>query len=177
RSARAASTAAEAQLQAAEQRAGATAASAYVQVFRAQQLFASRRADLVLAQDLLNIAKQQLESGTGVRLDVTRAEAQVATINSQLVTARNAVERSKLALTRALGLPATATLVLADSLPSQSSDVVNVDEAIRLATEHRAELRALTEQIRAADLQLSATKAERYPSLSFIGDEGFIGKN
>src|SRR5207253_6334003 len=58
RSARAASTAAEAQLQAAEQRAGATAASAYVQVFRAQQLFASRRADLVLAQDLLNIAKQ-----------------------------------------------------------------------------------------------------------------------
>ncbi|HUP88783.1 MAG TPA: TolC family protein [Longimicrobiales bacterium] len=169
--------AATAQMEAAEQRAGVTAANAYVQVFRAQQLHVSRQADLALAKELLDMAKQQLQSGTAVRLDVTRAEAQLATVNSQLVTARNAVQRARLGLARALGLPATTVLVLADSLPNGQVANTTAEEAIRIAMEHRADLRAVQAQIRAADLQLSATRAERLPSLSFVGADGVIGKN
>ena len=176
KSANAASDAATAQLEAAEERAGSTAANAYVQVFRATHLYGSRQADLALAQELLNIAKQQLEGGVGVRLDVTRAEAQVATINAQLVSARTDVERSRLALTRALNLPANTVVLLADSLPTQQTAAPDVEAAIRLAQEHRADLRALDAQIRSANLQLSATRAERLPSLHFVGDDGAIGK-
>lgn len=173
----AAAEAATAQMEAAEQRAGVAAANAYVQVFRAQQLYVSRQADLALAKELLDIAKQQLQSGTAVRLDVTRAEAQTATVNSQLVSARNAVERARLGLARALGLPSTTVLVLSDSLPKGEVANITAEEAIRIAIERRADLRAVQAQLRAADLQLSATRAERLPSLSFVGADGVIGKN
>ncbi|HEX6558329.1 MAG TPA: TolC family protein, partial [Longimicrobiales bacterium] len=111
------------------------------------------------------------------RLDVTRAEAQLATVNAQLVTARGAVDRAKLALTRALGLPATTAIVLTDSMPAQVAPAPDPEEALRVALEHRADLRALQSQVRAAELQVSATRAERLPNLNFIGDDGWIGKS
>lgn len=169
--------AADAQAQAVAQRAGVAAANAYVQAFRAQQLLTSRRADAVLAEELLSIAKQQLTSGTGVRLDVTRAEAQLASVHAQLVAARNAVDRSKLTLTRALGLPATKAIVLTDSLPMQPADVPDAETAVRAALEKRPDIRALDAQIKAAELQVSATRAERLPNVNFVGDDGWIGKS
>lgn len=175
KSANAAVEAADAQLQAAAQRAGTTAANAYVQAFRAQQLYGSRRADVALAEELVSIAKQQLESGTGVRLDVTRAEAQLATVNAQLVGARNALDRATLALARALNLPPTTVLVLRDSLPAQTA-APDVEEALRVARAKRADIRALEAQIKSAELQASAVSAERLPNLSFVGDNGWIGK-
>lgn len=175
KSSNAALAAADAQLHVAAQRAGTAAANAYVQALRAQRLFASRRADVALAEELVSIAKQLLESGTGVRLDVTRAQAQLATVNAQLVAARNGFERARLALTRALNLPPTTTIVLTDSLPART-EVPDVEAALRIAGEKRADIRALEAQIKTAELQASAVRAERLPSLSFVGDNGWIGK-
>ena len=177
RSANAAVEAADAQMQAAAQRAGTGAANAYVQAFRAQQLYQSRLADVSLAQELVGFAKQQLQSGTGVKLDVTRAEAQLATVNSQMISARNAVDRAKLALVRALNLPATTKLLLTDSLPLNAHAALDADEALRAALANRADIRALEAQIKTAELQSSATRAERLPNLNFVGDDGWIGKN
>jgi outer membrane protein len=176
RATRAAVAAADAQEQAAEQRAGTIAANAYVQSFRAQQLYRSRRTDVALAEELVDIAREQLASGTGVRLDVTRAQAQRATLNAQLVSARNALERTHLALTRALGLPATTRIVLTDTVPV-SAGAPDASSAIAIARGKRADLRALEAQIRAAELQVSALRAERLPSMSFVGGDGWIGKS
>jgi outer membrane protein TolC len=168
--------AANAQLQAAAERVGTAAANAYVQALRAQQLYHNRQADVSLAQDLVAIAQQQLAGGTGVRLDVTRAQAQLATVNAQMVGARSGVERAKLALVRALGLPAGTPIALTDSLPPVTRDIPDPEEAVRVALAKRADVRALDAQIRAAELQVSATRAERLPSLNFVGDDGWIGK-
>ena len=169
---------ATAQMEGVEQRSGAAAANAYVQALRAQQLYGSRQADVALAEDLVRIARQQLESGTGVRLDVTRAEAQLAAVSAQMIAARNGVQRAQLQLARALGVSPTTVVVLADSIPNRiAQQPTNVDEALRIAHAKRADIKALDAQIKASELQVSAIKAERLPSVSFVGDNGYIGKS
>ena len=174
RSTRAAYTAAAAQEQAAEETAARAAANAYVQALRAQEVYASRQADIALAHDLVRIAEEQLASGTGVRLDVTRARAQEAALNAQLVAARNAAERANLALARALGVPSGTRLAITDTLPGMPA-APDAEAAISAAMARRAELRAVEAQIHASEMQASALRSERLPKLSFVGDDGFIG--
>ena len=64
----------------------------------------ARLADSSLAADLLNIAQQQLRAGVGIALDVTRAQAQLASTRAQLIAARSERDRSQLDFLRALGL-------------------------------------------------------------------------
>jgi len=153
------------------------AASAYLRAQRADAQLSARQADSVLADSLLGIARNELRAGVGVALDVTRAQSQFATIRAQLIVARNERDRARLDLLRALGLPLTATVSLADSLTSLALRDTTIDEAgaIETAMHARPDLRAADEQIRAAEEQISAIKAERLPSLSAFGDYGYIG--
>lgn len=177
RGARAAVAATEARAAVAREEAARTAASAYVQAVRAQSQLSARQADVALAEELVEIARSSLAAGTGVRLDVTRAEAQLALVRAEVVTARAAADRSKLALLRAVNLPLDGTVVLTDTLtPLARSPLPSREEALRTAEANRAELRAIGEEIRAAERQLGAIRAERYPSLSVTADDGWIGK-
>ena len=75
-------------------------------------------ADSALAAELLTIAQQQLQAGTGVALDVTRARSQLAATRAQLIAARNESDRTRIALRRAVGLPFDAPVRLAATLDS-----------------------------------------------------------
>lgn len=177
RGARAAVAATRAQAEVAREAAARTAASAYVQAVRAQSQLSARQADVALAEELVQIARSTLAAGTGVRLDVTRAEAQLALVQAQLVAARAAADRGKLALLRAVNLPLDGAVVLTDTLsPVARAPLPSREEALRTAQANRADLRAITEQINAAERQLGAIRAERYPSLSVTADDGWIGK-
>jgi len=57
---------------------------------RADADLRARQADTRLATELLSIARSQLQAGTGVGLDVTRAKAQLAATRAALITSRNA---------------------------------------------------------------------------------------
>jgi outer membrane protein len=153
------------------------AASAYLRAQRADAQLSARQADSVLADSLLGIAREELRAGVGVALDVTRAQSQFASVRAQLIVARNERDRSRLDLLRALGQPLTANVTLADSLTSLDLRDTTIDEAgaIDAAMHARPDLRAADEQIRAAQQQITAIKAERLPSLSAFGDYGYIG--
>jgi outer membrane protein len=153
------------------------AASAYLRAQRADAQLGAREADSVLADSLLGIAQEQLRAGVGVGLDVTRAQSQFASVRAQLIVARNERDRSRLDLLRALGQPLTAQVSLADSLTKLDIRDTTIDEAgaIEKAMHARPDLRAADEQIRAAQQQVTAIKAERLPSLSAFGDYGYIG--
>lgn len=155
------------------------AASAYLRAQRADAQLSARQADSVLADSLVGIASEELRAGVGVALDVTRAQSQFATVRAQLIVARNERDRAKLDLLRALGQPLTANVSLADSLNALVVRDTTIDEAsaIDVAMSTRPDLRAADEQIRAAEQQVTAIKAERLPSLSAFGDYGYIGKN
>ncbi len=139
----------------------------------------ARQADTVLATDLLGIAQAQLQAGTGVGLDVTRARSQLAATRAALIGSRNARDHAHLDLLRSLALPVGTDVLLTDSLTTSAGGETLPDEAtlVAQALRSRPDLFAEEERIRAAKQGLSAIKAERLPSLGLVADDGIIGKN
>lgn len=178
RAAQASVTAASADVSVAAQQAAAAAASAYVRAARADAQLGARIADSTLAAELLGIARDQLNAGVGIALDVTRAQAQLATARAQLISARNERNRARLELNRALGMPATQVVQLADSLAalSTATPIPTEQAAIDIALRDRADLKSAGEATRAAERQIEALRAERLPSLGLFADQGSNGK-
>lgn len=157
--------------------AATNAAVAYVRALRTEADFIARQRDTTLATDLLGIARSQLEAGTGVGLDVTRARAQLAATKASLIASRNARDRAQLDLARALSLPVGERFILADTLGSGLDELLP-DEATLVATamRQRPDLRAEVERLRAAQSSVSAIRAERLPTVGLVADDGAIGK-
>jgi outer membrane protein TolC len=179
RSAKAAARSSDAEADAVAEQAATTATSAYVRAMRADAELRSRQADTLLATDLLSIARSQLQAGTGVGLDVTRAQAQLAATRASLIAARNARDHAHLDLLRSLSLPVGTPIDLADSLSTSETDQVPADEAalVAQAIRTRPDIVAEEQRVRAAQLGLSAIRAERLPTLGLVADDGVIGKN
>ncbi|HWJ21226.1 MAG TPA: TolC family protein [Gemmatimonadaceae bacterium] len=154
------------------------ASAAYLRALRTEEIVRARTADSSLAADLLGIAQDQLKAGVGVGLDVTRAEAQVAATHAQLIAARNDRDRARLDLQRAVGLPLESPVVLTDSLGGLAFAAPQLPDeaaAIAKALRTRPDLRAAEEQLQAARQQVSATRAERLPSVGVFADDGLTG--
>lgn len=180
RSAQAAARSSSADADASAEQAATVASTAYVKAMRADADLHARQADTLLAADLLGIARAQLQAGTGVALDVTRARSQLAATRASLIGSRNARDHAHLDLLRALSLPVGTDVVLTDSLSLVAAATEPVpDEASLLAQALRARPDILAEEarVRAAQQGLSAIKAERLPTLGLVADDGVIGKN
>jgi outer membrane protein TolC len=177
RGARAAVEASDAAAIAIASEAASGASAAYVRVQHAQSRVTARRADIALAEELVQIAQNQLSAGVGVALDVTRARARLAILQAQLISDRNEVAHAQLALTDALGAPADQPIVLIDTLGTPAAQAATDEAAVALALSNRRDLQAMDQQIRAAQIAARAISAERYPSLAVVGDDGFIGKS
>src|SRR3954470_22298360 len=155
------------------------ATTAYVRAMRADADLRARQADTVLATELLRIAQSQLQAGTGVGLDVTRARAQLAATRAALIASRNARDHAHLDLLRSLALPIGTDIALTDSLsPSAMAETIPDEPAlVAQAIRNRPDLIAEDQRIQAAKQGISAIKAERLPSLGLVADDGVIGKN
>ena len=178
KSAQAQARSSNADAEASAEQAATIATTTYVRAMRADADLRARQADTVLATELLRIAQSQLQAGTGVGLDVTRARAQLAATRANLISSRNARDHAHLDLLRSLALPVGTDVTLSDSLspaaPRQTlpDEASLVDQAIR----NRPDLIAEEERVRAAKQGLSAIKAERLPTLGLVADDGVIGK-
>lgn len=154
-----------------EDSAASAAALVYLRAQRASADLSARIADSTLAADLLSIARDQLSAGTGIVLDVTRAQSQLANERAQLIQARNDIDRAQLDLLRALGLPLTAPITLTDSLAALPITDTLPPEAIAVdrALKHRPDLKAADAQLEASSRQVTAIRAERLPSIAAVG--------
>ncbi len=179
RSAQAQARSSSAEADATAEQAANIATNAYVRAMRADADLRARQADTVLATELLSIAQSQLQAGTGVGLDVTRARSQLAATRAALIASRNARDHAHLDLLRSLAMPVGTDIVLADSLSTATASEPLPDEAtlVAQAIRNRPDLVAEEERVRAAKQGLSAIKAERLPSLGLVADDGAIGKN
>ncbi len=153
------------------------AAVAYVRVLRSQAVFDARAADSTLAADLLRIARETLRAGTGVALDVTRAESQLVSIRSQLIGARVERDKALLDLRYALNVPHDLPLMLTDALDAEDNPQPTAPDALATALTRRPDLAVLDAQLASARLAERAVRSERLPSVSAVADNGFIGKN
>jgi outer membrane protein TolC len=152
-----------------------TAGNAYLLVLADETRVASVEAQVATAKISLDHAAANHQAGTAPLLDELRARVDYQSLEQQLIVARNALEKDKLALARAIGLPLAQSFNLTDRAPYAAFDQLDVEAAIRQAHLNRKDLAAMVEQVKAAEEERKAATAERLPTLRFDGDYGDIG--
>jgi outer membrane protein len=149
---------------------GATAGLAYLRTLSARETVKAREADSVVAATLLDQARQLVAAGVSPAIDATRSEVSFSAVRTELELARNAVDRTRLDLLRALDFPPATAVELADSLGLGAVNLpLDPDEAARFARERRSELAAERNRTAAIRRTLGAIKAENLPSVGVNG--------
>ncbi len=149
--------------------------NAYLQIVASAARVDAIQAQVNTAQVLFNRASDQKRAGTSPGIDVLRAQVQLQQQQQSLVVQRNQFEKDKLSLARVIGLPLGQQFTVADPTPPIPLEAINLDEALTKAYANRSDYRAAESQVRAAELAVSAAKAEWYPTLAasgYYGDQG-----
>jgi outer membrane protein TolC len=158
--------------------AAAAAALAYLHVARAAAQVVARRADSAVAADLVGLAQAQKNAGVSAAIDVTRARTQLVSAAGALLVASNQLDRSRIDLTRALGLDPWTPIEITDTLTAALpvADVpATADSIVSLALAQRPDLAAEVARGDAARTAKSAINAERLPRLDVAADYGLSG--
>jgi hydrophobe/amphiphile efflux-1 (HAE1) family protein len=116
----------------------------------------------------LELAQARFEAGSAARLDVLRAEVELANARAKLIRARSAADVSYQALRTVLSMPQGDRLQLVGSL----DEVPTLPEAnaLQAAIERRADVRALNQQGEAARRLVSLANADMKPTVAFSGN-------
>ena len=154
-----------------------TVGNAYLTVIADAALVESGQAQVDTSKVSLDQAVGNHQAGTAPLLDELRARVDYQTQEQTLIAERNSYEKDKIALARAIGLPLEQKFELADQAPYAAFDHIDPDKAVQQALATRRDLKALEEQVAAADSARKAATAERLPTISFTGDYGDIGIN
>ncbi len=120
------------------------------------------------AENHLGLAKTRYEAGTVARLDVLRAEVELANQRARLIRARSSADIAMQALRAVLSLDTKTPLALTGSL-DQQTDVPPEDELLaRLPA--RADVQALAAQRESAGRLKALAMANLKPTLAFTGN-------
>ncbi len=150
--------------------------NAYLAVITDSSRVDAIQAELTTAQALYDRAFDQKRAGTVAGIDVLRADVQRQSEQQRLLAQKNQVEKDKLTLARAIGLPAGQQFGVTDTLPF--TPLANsLDDLLKQAFEHRADFRAAQANVRAAEFAIDAARSEHYwPSVVVQADYGDIGQ-
>jgi outer membrane protein TolC len=154
-----------------------TVGNAYLTVIADAARVQSAQAQVDTSKVSLDQAVANHQAGTAPLLDELRARVDYQTQQQTLIAARNTYQKDKIALARAIGLSLEQQFELSDSAPFAALDNLDADGAVRQALATRPDLKAMAEQVEAADHARKAATDERLPTISFSGDYGDIGIN
>jgi outer membrane protein TolC len=152
-----------------------TVGNAYLLVLADQTNVASVQAQAETAKVSLNQAVDNHQAGTAPLLDELRARVDYQSLEQQLISAQDSLEKDKLALARTIGLPLAQSFNLTDTAPYAPFDQLDADALIQQAKANRKDLAALVEQTAAAVDQRKAATAARFPTVETDADYGDIG--
>ncbi len=131
---------------------------------------------LQLSQKLYEDNKKQVEIGTLAPIEITKAEAEVASNQQKLVNAQTSVLQQEVALKNALSRTGIASPTVAEAhiiptdriqVPAQEP-VIPVQDLVAKAFENRPDLVQTRINIQNAKISLAGTKSELLPSLDLI---------
>jgi outer membrane protein TolC len=148
---------------------------AYLQVIAAKARMVSAQAQLDTATALFQQTSQQRGVGLVAQTDVNRSRVQVLTQQERIETLRNDLAKQKINLARLTGLPANDQFEISDDIPFSIAPDMKIEDALRLAFDHRQDLKAAEAQIHASEFSRSAARAERLPSFALSADYGANG--
>jgi HAE1 family hydrophobic/amphiphilic exporter-1 len=121
-----------------------------------------------LSESFLSMAKVRYEAGTAARLDVLRAEVELANAKAKLIRAKSTAEISYQAVRTVLSLPEGTPLELRGTLDDR--DELPPQETLLAKLGDRPDLRAIGAQRRSAERGVALANAEWKPSLALTGN-------
>ncbi|HLJ77207.1 MAG TPA: TolC family protein, partial [Acidobacteriaceae bacterium] len=154
-----------------------TVGNAYLTVIADAGRVQSAQAQVDTSKVSLDQAIANHQAGTAPLLDELRARVDYQTQQQTLIAAQNAWAKDKIALARVIGLPLDQEFTLSTQVPYTALDNVDPDTAVQQALANRLDLRAMEEQLKAAERARKAATDERLPTVTFTGDYGDIGIN
>jgi outer membrane protein len=117
---------------------------------------------LRLSQDLYDLNKKKVDVGTLAPIEITQAEANVASNVEGTIRTKQAVKNAEDALRRLLAIPENDPLwnktILPTEAPKSDSTTTDQEAAIQTAYEHRPEIAAAKENIEIAKVNEAAAK-------------------
>ncbi len=147
----------------------------YLQAVAGEVRIATVRAQLQSAEALLGTARDRRAAGLGAGIEVLRADVQAQAQRQRLIVAEQEAAKEKLALARAIGLPAGQRFRLADPMPFLPSPAIPAEEAAARAAANRPELKAAAARVDAAEEARKAARGEGLPTVGVSADYGAIG--
>jgi len=150
-------------------------AGAYLQTIATDARAGSQRAQVENAQAVYHQAEVRKEAGTNARIDVTRTLVELQGQQQRLNALESDLRKQKLALARLIGLPLDRELILSEQLAFNPPPVPDAAGAVQQAFQKRWDLQAAASQVHAAEIVVSAARAERLPSASINADYGVLG--
>ncbi|MCX6598536.1 MAG: TolC family protein [Acidobacteria bacterium] len=143
---------------------------AYYDALRAGEKLSMLESNLALARDLEAAARNRLAAGTVTAVDVTRAQAQVASDESALETARFEAEKASLTLRRWLGLPLEGEVKLVR--PGMPFEGAPAPALLAMAEGRRLDLASQLKREKVSSLKVSAAQRKFLPTISGSADYG-----
>ncbi len=116
------------------------------------------------------------DAGVAPNIDVLRARVQFQQQQQAVIQAENNFAKDKISLNRLMGLPAEQELTLTDTVPYAELATMPRASALDLAYTRRKDLLALEAELKVAEGERKAARAERYPTLGFNGYYGVLGE-
>ncbi|HEX6849763.1 MAG TPA: TolC family protein [Candidatus Polarisedimenticolaceae bacterium] len=154
---------------------------AYWDVLAARAGLDVARESLKLAQDLLDLNTKKVEVGTLAPIEITQAEAGVASREEGVIVAETAVWNAEDNLRRLLAIPPqdprwNLTIVPTDA-PRFDVQAVDLQASIASALERRAELDAARRQVSTRSLAERVARANLKHELNLVADMNPAGNN
>ena len=150
--------------------------TAYLQCLADAAQIANARALERSDEVALRQATLSHEAGVGTNLDALRARVQLQTQQQVTIRDINTLAKDKIALARAIGLPADQELELTDTVPFAEFAVMEEPEALKVAFSRRKDYLSLLAQLDVAQHTAKAVKYQRLPTLGVTGYYGVLGE-
>lgn len=172
---------AELDLESTRQEALASVANAFFAQQRNRARLEVIAANIERATVLLELAQRQLAAGVATQIDVTRAEAQLASTQQARLQQETNLVQGELALQRLLALPQNEPLQLQPVSLVRGSVAaareVLATEASAEALNRRADWRRTLEAVRQGELAVRAADFQRLPTLDLDGQYGLAARD
>jgi outer membrane protein TolC len=162
--------AARATLDATRQDAALAVGVAYVAVLRGESALVLQQQQVIRAQELVRIAQGQFDAGAVPRSDVVRAQAELASVQSDLIAAQNTVDQAKATLNVATGTGPMTPLAAAPA-PDAPQVTVSQTDLARLI-EQRPELLKAAADVDAAEAAVRTAQAAGGLQVTLDGSAG-----
>jgi len=149
--------------------------SQYIGTLRSMADVEASQSRVDLAQALYEQAADLQKEGVGTGIDTLRSNVQLQNEKQRLIEAQANRETSLFALSRLLNLDPRQAIELSDRLSFFDTPQPDAQSSIEAGLAARPEWMALSEQIRAAENQKSAARAESVPAVHFSGNWSQLG--